>query len=152
MEITSENYQEADDAIRDILFMYVDLAESYKGFGHNINRGKFKALDFIDVRVVEPDGYTFAIDETILYPGSAISLQSELSDVWDEYQTWDVKNWPLINEIKQAYEANWFSHMPDIEKAIQLGFEKNEDEFRRQLKLVYETHVCSYFNKLAKCC
>lgn len=32
--ITSQNYGEAEDAIRDILMMYVDMATSYGGFGH----------------------------------------------------------------------------------------------------------------------
>jgi hypothetical protein len=152
MDITTENLELTNDAIRDILFMYVDLVESYEGFGHNIARGQFKALDFIDARVVEPEGYTFAIDETLLYPGAAISLLCDVSDAWDEYETWDVKNWPQINEIKKAYEANRFSHMPEIEKAFELGFSNNEEEFREQLKLVYEAHVCSYFQKLAKNC
>ena len=152
MDITTENLEVTNDAIRDILFMYVDLIESYEGFGHNIERGKFKAIDFIDARVVEPEGYTFALDETLLYPGAAISLLCEISDAWDEYETWDVKNWPLIYEIKVAYEANRFSHMPEIEKAITLGFGDNEEIFREQLKVVYEMHVCSYFKKLVKNC
>lgn len=152
MDITTDNYQEANDAIRDILFMYVDLVESYEGFGHNIERGKFNALDFIDARVVESEGYTFAIDETLLFPGAAISLLCDLSDAWDEYETWHVKNWPVINEIQEAYEANRFSHMPDIEKAIELGFGNNEEEFRDQLKVVYKAYVCGYFERIAQCC
>ncbi len=152
MDITTDNYHEATDAIRDILYMYVDLVESYEGFGHNIETGNYKALDFIDARVIEPEGYTFAIDETLLFPGAAISLLCSLSDAWDEYETWDVKHWPLMHEIRQAYEANRFSHMPDIEKAIELGFGNSEDKFREQLKVVYKVHVCSYFERIAKCC
>ena len=149
MDINTDNLESANDAIRDILFMYVDLVVSYEGFGHNLERGKFRALDFIDARVVEPEGYTFAIDETLLFPGAAISLLCDISDAWDEYETWDVKHWPRINEIKQAYEANRFSHMPDIEKALEFGFGDNEEEFRAQLELIYKAHVCAYFEKLA---
>ena len=152
MDITTDNYHEATDAIRDILYMYVDLVESYEGFGHNIERGKFKALDFIDARVIEPEGYTFAIDESLLFPGAAISLLCDLSDAWDEYETWDVENWPIINEIKLAYESSRFSHMPEVDKAIGLGFGNSEEEFRDQLKVVYKVHVCGYFEKLTKCC
>jgi hypothetical protein len=152
MDITTVNYQEAYDAIRDILFMYVDLVESYEGIGHNVRRGDFKALDYIDARVVEPEGYTFNIDETLLLPGAAISLLCELSDAWAEFETWDVKRWPLIYETKLAYEANRFSHLPDIEKAVALSFGSNQEAFREQLKLVYEAHVCSYFKRLTKCC
>jgi hypothetical protein len=42
--------------------------------------------------------------------------------------------------------------MPDIEKAIELGFGNNENEFREQLKVVYKAHVCSYFEKITKYC
>ena len=77
--------------------MYVNLIEPYEGFGHNIERGKFRVLDFIDARVVEPKDYTFAIYETLLLPGATVSLLCDISDAWDEYGTWDVKYWSLIN-------------------------------------------------------
>ena len=38
-ELNEENYSVAINAICDILYMYYDLVESYKGFGHNIETG-----------------------------------------------------------------------------------------------------------------
>ncbi len=152
MDITAENYQEAYDAIRDILFMYVDMVESYRGFGHNIQRGRFSPLDFVDAPIYEPEGYTFAIDIHLLQSGSAISLLCELSDAWDEYQTWNVKGWPLIHEIKKANASGRFSHLPEIQEAINMAFGDDEDVFRDQLVKVYKSYVCAYFNKLSKSC
>ncbi len=152
MNITEDNYQAAYDAIRDILYMYVDLVESYEGFGHNIERGKFSPLEFVDAPVMEPDGYTFGIDILLLQSGSAIALLCELSDAWDEYETWEVKSWPLIPLIKDAYEADRFNHLPEIQKAFNLALGTDEDEFRKQLERVYKKYVCGYFSKLAKNC
>lgn len=152
MTITEDNYQEAFDAIRDILYMYVDLIESYKGFGHNIDRGKFSPLEFVDAPVMEPAGYTFGIDIPLLQSGSAIALLCELSDAWDEYETWEAKSWPLIPEIKEANEAGRFSHLPEIQEAFNLAFGTDEKTFREQLERVHNKYVCGYFSKLAKNC
>ena len=152
MNITKNNYQEAYDAIRDILYMYVDMVESYEGFGHNIERGKFSPSEFIDVPVMEPEGYTFGIDILLLQSGSAIALLCELSDAWDEYETWEVKNWPLIPLIKEAKEMGRFNHLPEIKEAFSLAFSSDEEAFREQLIRVYKKYVCGYFSKLAKSC
>jgi len=152
MDITEDNYQAAYDAIRDILYLYVDMVESYEGFGHNLQRGKFLPLKFVDAQVYEPEGYTFGIDLQLLQSGAAIALLCELSDAWDEYETWEVKSWPLITQIKEAKEANRFNHLPEIQEAFDLAFSNNEDSFRNQLMKVYKKYVCGYFNKLAKSC
>ena len=134
MDITEENYQKAYDAIRDILFMYVDLVESYGGFGHNIERGRFSPLEFVDAPIIEPEGYTFGIDVPLLQSGSAIALLCELSDAWDDYETWDVKSWPLMPLIKEANEAGRFSHLPEIQEAFNFGLGDSESAFRDQLE------------------
>ncbi|MEM6611323.1 MAG: hypothetical protein AAF652_03540 [Cyanobacteria bacterium P01_C01_bin.72] len=113
MNITEDNYQKAYDAIRDILYMYVDMIDSYEGFGHNIERGKFSPLDFVDALVLESKGYTFGIDILLLQSGSAIALLCELSDMWDEYPT-QLESWQLTSPIKSANEAGRFAHLPEI--------------------------------------
>lgn len=150
MNITENNYQVAYDAIRDILFLFVDMIESYEGFGHNVGRGKFKALDFIDAQIIEPEGYTFSIDSSLLCSGSAIALLCELSDAWDEYETWDVNGWPSIHDIKKANEEGRFNCIPEIQKAVSLGFGRSEEAFREQLAKVYKIYVRGYFNRLVE--
>lgn len=152
MNITEDNYQEAYDAIRDILYMYVDMIESYEGFGHNIETGKFSPLEFVDAQVLEPEGYTFGIDILLLQSGSAIALLCELSNLWDEYAT-EVKSWQLtLPIIEDANEAKRFAHLPEIQEAFNLAFSTDEEAFRKQLKIVYQRYVCGYFSKLAKNC
>ena len=34
--LTCHDHQEASQALRDILFLYVEMAESYAGFGHAV--------------------------------------------------------------------------------------------------------------------
>ena len=152
MTITSDNYQIANDATRDILYMYVDLIESYGGFGHNINTGSFDPLSFIDVDVIEPEGASLEIDVAFLQSGSSIALLCALSDAWDEYDTWNVKHWSLMTEIKKAFEGKRFTHLLEINKAIELGFGKDEVAFREQLEVVYRKYVCAYFHELLESC
>ena len=45
--INNENYEEAYDAIRDILYLYDDMVTSYSRFGHNLNLGKFDPLIYL---------------------------------------------------------------------------------------------------------
>ncbi len=152
MAITGDNYQLAYDAIRDILFMYVDMAESYKGFGHNIDTGCFSPLEFVDAPIYEPKDSTFGIDISLLQSGSAIALLCDLSDVWDEFGTLDVTSHSSILKTKGAYEIGRFSHLSQIQQAFSLGFGLDEEAFREQLSVVYRTYVCSYFSDLAKSC
>ena len=47
--ITKENYEEANQAIRDILFLFKELADGYHGFGHAADYGlRFHPLKFLD--------------------------------------------------------------------------------------------------------
>ena len=83
-EINEENYHTAIAAIRDILYMYYDLATGYEGFGHNIETGSFDPIFFADCYLFEPEGYTFGIDVNILHEGSAVAILCKFSDYWDE--------------------------------------------------------------------
>ena len=154
MEINEHNYQVANEAIKNILYMYVDLIESYSGFGHGIETGDFDPysyLSLIDTTINEPEGYTFGINANLLKTGSAIALLCMLSDSWDEFETCN-SDWDILNDTKKAFIENRFKHMPDIHQAFELGFGESEDEFRKQLRIVYENHVVEYFKYLLGNC
>lgn len=152
MEITPDNVKHAREAIKDILFMYVDLIQSYGGFGHNIATGRFRAIELIDVGLYEERDYdSFKVDISLLQAGSAISLLCKLSDAWDENGSWNVGTLPFV-DTKRAYEAGRFDHLPEIHKAFSLGFGSNEEAFRNQLAKVYRQHVCGYFSNLTMSC
>ena len=84
MDITADTIPYAQAAIRDILYLYVDMAKSYGGFGHNIDTGTFAPLEFIDSRVDCEPGCTFGIDEDLLHAGSSIAILCSISDCLDE--------------------------------------------------------------------
>lgn len=153
MKITRDNFKEAQKAIKDILFMYVDLIESYRGFGHNIEIGQLGKMEFIDVEVDESNNYPFGIDVSLLQSGSAVALLCELSNAWDEHGTWNVKTWSHIMQIKRAYESGRFDVLPkELIKAFSLGFGNDETAFRNQLGTVFRIHVYGYFEKITREC
>ena len=151
MNITEDNYGLANAAIRDILYMYVDMVESYKGFGHNILTGTFSPLDFVDAPIFEPPGVNFGIDIALLQNGSAIALLCELFNIWDETGSWKRNSLPLY-QIRKANEERRFSHLQEIQEAFDLGFGDDEAAFLDQLQVVYKEYVCSYFKYLANQC
>ncbi|AKH15713.1 hypothetical protein [Deinococcus soli (ex Cha et al. 2016)] len=46
--LTCHDHQEASQALRDILFLYVEMAESYAGFGHAVDTGTFDPYQYLD--------------------------------------------------------------------------------------------------------
>lgn len=160
MEITKSNSVVARQALRDILFMYVDLIKSYGGFGHNIETGGFEALAFLDAVVVEPPGYSFDLDAELLHRGSSIAILCGLSDIRDDHDEWQATLCPGWEDEEQRFDkqaqGTWkalqsgrLAHLPaDLQRAVALGFEADDDAFRKQLKVVYQEHVVGYFRNL----
>lgn len=151
MKIDRENYDSACSAVRDILFMYVDLVEGYGGFGHGIDVGTFRPLDFLEAELVEPpaEGYVLGPDVDLLHAGSGIALLCELSDAFYENDaTGDVPS-PAVQAAKAAFLAGRLRHLPSIERAFELGLAKDQLAFRRQLTTVYREYVVGYFTRLA---
>lgn len=144
-EINEENYPIAVNAIRDILYMYYDLIESYKGFGHNIDTGKFDSIFYADCYLYEPEGITFGIDVNILHEGSAVAILCKLSDYWDEFEAVPKDEFTL--NIKQIISEGRLTHLPLAERAIKMAFE-DEEKFRDLLDKVYEKYVFNFFQKL----
>jgi len=74
MHIVGEgNYQEAVNAVRDILMTYVDLAEATEGFSHNADvYVRFDPLKFVDAEV--EDKGTYYVDLELLRAGSAVAI------------------------------------------------------------------------------
>jgi hypothetical protein len=146
--ITSDNFTDAYDVTRDILYMYVEMITNYGGFGHNIESGKFDPLEYVDCEMVESPGSTFGIDLELVHTGAGIAILCELSNAWDEYESGDVPIWPITQQAKAAVGKGRFAHLPSIHRAIQLAFGTDEAKFRQQLRVVYDSHVVGYFEKL----
>lgn len=148
--ITSENYSEALDAIRDILLLYVDMAESYSGFGHatNINV-RFDPLKFVDAELITPAGYAPLVDMTLLRTGAAVAILCSLYDEWCEFEA------VVGRRFKEAIRAGRLGLVPDIDRAareaLQRGDMRLEDPwFDKAVEPIYQRHVVGYFEALSK--
>ena len=145
-EINKENYVEAISAIRDILYLYYDLVESYNGFGHNIDTGTFDPIFFADCYLFEPSGTTFGIDVNILHEGSAVAILCKLSDYWDENGL--LPNDEFVTQVKRILSEGRLDHLPLAEQVVREAFQ-NEENFRDMLDEIYKIYVLKRFRKLA---
>lgn len=150
--INGDNYLEAADAIRDILMLYVDLADSTAGFGHAANvHVRFDPLKFVDAEVDHSTGYYF-VDIDLLRQGSAIAILCEFYDLWSEEQ-------PLSGHMRsEAYEtalaAKRFNRFADIEAVLSQAIRRRDmplDDrwFEEALAPIYRKYVLGFFNRLA---
>jgi hypothetical protein len=149
MDITDDTYALAEDAIRDILFLYVDMIVSYDGFGNTINTGSFAPLEFVDAKLHPNPGVAYGIDLDLLHAGSGVALLCAMDDSWDELG-FASRESPLIRNIFDALEAGRFDHLSDIKTAVRYGFGQDDSAFRYALATVYRTHVVGYFAALLR--
>ena len=147
MDITANTLPYAQAAIRDILYLYVDMIQSYRGFGHGLDAGLFLPLEFINAKTVCPLGSSFELDESLLHVGSSIAILCSISDCLDEVGVVSAE-WTIIAMAKDAFDAGRFCHMPKIHEAFRLAFDGDEPAFREQLAGVYRHHVLAYFSEL----
>lgn len=145
-EINEENYPTAIAAIRDILYMYYELAQE-KYFFHSVDTGTFDPLFFADCWFCEPPGGGCSIDVDLLHKGSAVAILCQLSDIWDE--SCEIPETEFAFQVKHALEEDRFDHLPLAEHTIRLAFQ-NEEQFRESLTEVYKTHVLEFFKKIAE--
>ncbi|WP_299172971.1 hypothetical protein [uncultured Brevundimonas sp.] len=148
--ITNENYGEALDAIRDILLLYVDMAESYSGFGHATDVNvRFDPLKFVDAELINPTGYAPLVDIAFLRTGSAVAILCSLYDEWCEFEA------VVGQQFKDAIQAGRLRLVPDIDRvareALERGDMRLEDPwFDEAVEPIYQRHVVGYFEALSK--
>ncbi len=151
--ITPDNDTEAQLALREILMLYVNLAEEFSGFGHAVDANiRLDPLQFVDAEM-ETRGYAPWLDLALLRTGSAIAALCLLYDWWAEEQAVDNSQ---TQGIKQALAEGRFRHAPDVEAVIAEAFRRNvmpiEDTwFEDAVAPIYRTHVLGYFRRLSLC-
>ena len=125
--ITADNYLEANQAIRDILYPYDDAVTSYSGFGHNLEVGTFDPFKYLGALLDEPPGYTFGIDMELLHEGAAVALLCHLSDFWGEFDGENIGQDKLTGRIKNSLAEGLFEMVPQAKLAASAAF---QDESR----------------------
>lgn len=149
--INHTNYLEAEEAVRDILMMYVDLADHTAGFGHAADIYiRFDPFEFIDAEI-EGEGYYY-VDLDLLRSGSAIAILCGLYDLWCEGQ--QLVGGPLSTRLELALTGGRLSRFPDIEEVIREAILRREmtlDDpwFDTAVAPIYRKYVLSFFGRLA---
>jgi hypothetical protein len=148
--VTSENLGEALDALRDILLLYVDMVESYSGFGHATGVNiRFDPLKFVDAELANPPGYAPLIDLDRLRTGSAIAILCFLYDEWCEFEA------VTGLRFQEAIHAGRLRFAPDVDRvareALQRGNMRLHDPwFDEAVDPIYQRHVVGLFEDLSK--
>ncbi|PKP87302.1 MAG: hypothetical protein CVT78_09275 [Alphaproteobacteria bacterium HGW-Alphaproteobacteria-17] len=149
--IDSENYLEAAEAVRDILMLYVDLADSTAGFGHGADWSiRFDPIKFVDSGV-KTDGYHY-VDIDLLQEGSAIAIICVFYDLWCEDQP--LQGHPVSERYEVALSEGRLARFPDIEVILREALVRNQmpsDDpwFERALIPIYRKYVLGFFARLA---
>lgn len=148
--LTASNYEEAVGAVRHILYMYVDMAESWQGFGHNCSAAdQFDAIKFVDA---DTDGQAHYVDLDLLRAGSAIAILCQFYDSWCEER--DLTGNPFLAEYQAALDAGRLAAFPDIEAVIRTALARapmpTEDPwFDEAVVPIYRKYVLGFFARLA---
>ncbi|MCB9849698.1 MAG: hypothetical protein H6817_03245 [Phycisphaerales bacterium] len=145
MIIDETNYEIANSAVRDILFMYRDMAETYAGFGGTIDTGTFDPFDFLEVEVVEKEGYSLDIDARLLRNGASVAIVCSLHDALCK----EPAVWSLRDQTIQVRDAGLFDFDDALRAVIDAGLAPTE-EFFGGLATVYERLVRPYLKYLAE--
>jgi hypothetical protein len=148
--INRENQKDAIDAVREILLLYVDMAESYSGFGHASDANvTFDPLKYVDAELENPPGYSPLVDMDFLRNGSAILILCSLYDEWCEQAA------VYAPRYKQAIEGGRLHLTPDVEavarEALRRGQIRLVDPwFDEAVGPIYHRYVVEYFERLSR--
>lgn len=149
--IDASNYHDAEDALRDILMTYVDLADHTGGFGHNADvYVRFNPLKFVDAQL-DDDSYYY-VDLELLQAGSAIAILCAFYNLWNEEQ--ELNGHPLTRHFQTAVDEGRLSRFPDIEGVIAEAILRNcapfEDSWMEEAVMpIYRKYVLGFFARLA---
>ncbi len=127
------DWQEAEQAIRDILFLYVDLTDYYGIIGDH-DTGTFQPWKFLDCSLDE--GYGNAETEQLLHQGAAVALLSEMIDCWEQRGGSRTE----IDSYRAAITTGRFDHLPTARAAVVAGLD-GEEAMIPYLDAVYEDYV-----------
>ena len=147
--ITQENAADANAAIRDILFLFKELADGSAGFGHAVDHElRFDPLRFVDAEVDPTFGWR---DIDLLRSGSAVAMLCHVYDWWLEESG---LAGPHTAHIQQALDEGRLRRFPDIEAVLREAFRRGDIPIRdpwfdEAVVPVYRNHVLAYFRRLS---
>lgn len=148
--VNQENSRGAVDAIRDILVMYLDVAEDGRII-HNADWPiRFDPLMYVDA--VQDSARTYYVDMDLLRAGSALAIVARYFSAWSEDQ--GVHAWKDTERYAEAVAAGRLAHLPEIENVLiehLSGRHAAADDpwFDSVMPALCETYIRRYFRRLA---
>lgn len=146
MRIDHSNYGQANQAIRDILFMFVDMLESYGGFGSDLDTGSFDPFVFARAYVDERPGESLSIDQHLLVSGAAIAVLCGMLDAWQQEDPDLVPKTPWLKRAAELLQDEALADYPDLEQAIRVGL-TDGDAMQDLLPQICAKYVRGYFTR-----
>ena len=146
--IDNDTYNEATDAIRDILLLYIELANEGR-FMHNLDWSiRFDCLRFVDAEATPGSCWC---DMELLRTGSSIALLCILVNCWEEMDEPGLLH--LQPRHREAVEQGRLRHVPAVEAVVQTVLERGTIDLDKQwlrddLEAIRPTHVIGFFRPL----
>lgn len=147
--VSRETLGEANDAVRDILVMYVNVAEEGLIL-HNADWPiRFDPLMYVDA--VQDSERSYYVDMDLLRTGAALAMVARYYSAWSEEQ--GVHAWKDTERYAAAVAAGRLAHLPAIEAVLVehlSGRHAAPDDpwFDQVTPSLCETYVRSYFRRL----
>ena len=133
------SWLEADQAVRDILFLYRDIT-GYRAIVGDHDTGSFNPWRCLDCTL---EGAATPDAAELLHQGSAVALLSEMIDWWT--QGGGANIWVF----RTALEQGRFDHVGTARAAVEAGL-AGESPMIPHLDAVYDEYVLGCFDRLAR--
>lgn len=145
-DLNYEKFVKANEAIKDILFMYrelVNYSDLFDDFG--IEDGSFEPSIYVDCNAEELG--INQDDVKLLHEGAAIKL------ICSVFQAWGQGDYPnsephSVMIAKKLLEKERLKHIPELEHVLKTVL-ISSDKARESSKEIYKNYVLGYFKKLA---
>jgi hypothetical protein len=147
--ITRDNIEEANGALAQILLLFVEMAESYSGFGHAADAGiRLDPLKFVDAELERYEGWAPLINLDLLRTGSAIAI---LCSLYDDC----VEDLGQPSRFAEDVRVGKLRHIPDVEAAALKIIDHFTDWFESPaleeiVEPIYHKYVVGYFERLSR--
>ena len=145
--IRSDNPDDLDElqnALRDSVFLFWDMALSYQGFGQGVDIGSFDVFRFLDA---EADNPALEGGIELARIGAGIALLCRLADQMEEAGTGDLEDSDLRLRTREALSSGCLDDRPEMRLAVEAAL-KDETAFREMLPDIYAEYVKGYLRRL----
>ncbi|WP_444924532.1 hypothetical protein ACJJH9_05160 [Microbulbifer sp. DLAB2-AF] len=140
-----EKYCLAEEAIKDILYMYYVCADYrclFSDFG--TEDGKFDPFAYVDCTAESIGGE--GLDINLLHEGAAIKMACYILQAWDQGGYPEVKTDMILN-IQECLRQGRLDHLPQLREFIELAL-KSGVEAEEKSPEIYKEYVAGYFRRL----